>query len=129
MKTRAVLAAIGAVLLVASAAAHAFLGWPPFAADLREGGIEPDHITGLAIGWYFGSVAMVGFGLITAHAARELYCGRETGVPALGAIGLGYVAYGAVAFAATMHNPHFLGFIAIGLILLAAARPPRRGQG
>ncbi len=57
-----VLTIVGGVLLVVSAVPHALLGWPPAAEQLMAAGVEAELIGGLAIGWYFGSAAMLGLG-------------------------------------------------------------------
>ena len=57
------LTALGGFLILLSAVPHAFFGWPSFALKLRNAGLADDVITGLSIGWYFGSVAMVSMGL------------------------------------------------------------------
>ena len=71
MKRYSILGLVAGLLLIASSAAHAFLGWPPFGAALAEAGIEGDIIGALAVGWYFGSTAMLVFGVIVLAAAFE----------------------------------------------------------
>ena len=55
---------LAGVLLVLSALAHAFLGWPAMLAGLTEAGAGDDLTGALAVGWYFGSMAMFVFGLM-----------------------------------------------------------------
>jgi len=117
------LLAAGGILLVASSFAHAFAGWPPQRAALEAAGVEVDLIGGLTVGWYFGSVAMFAFGAIALRDAWEVSRdgGARTGASAL--IGLAYLLFGARALFYRGFNPHFLGFIVIGLLVLIPALP------
>ena len=123
---RSRLAALLAALLAASAVAHAALGWPPFKAELTELGLEKNDVDALAAGWYFGSVAMAMLAAIAWHIAKRLRAGHASFVT-LRIIGAGYLAYGAWAFVFRHFSPHFLGFMGIGVLGLAAGWPERGG--
>jgi hypothetical protein len=119
---------IGGSLLVASAGAHAFAGWPPQRKLLAQAGNEADLINGLALGWYFGSVAMLAFGVVVLRDARALgrHPAHVTGAAAI--IGIAYAAFGLWALFYKGFNPHFIGFIVIGLLIAIPAllgRAPR----
>ena len=64
-----------ALLLLASAWAHGALGWPTFAEALAGASVGPDVVGGLAVGWYFGSVSMLAFGLVVLLQALRLLRG------------------------------------------------------
>jgi hypothetical protein len=103
------------LLLVLSSAAHAGLGWPLMASELAKTSAPPDLTSGLAVGWYFGSVAMLAFGVIALVAGFS-------GVPARGsifwaslAVGVAYGGFGLATYA-VRRDTHFLGFVAIGTL-------------
>jgi len=126
MRLRLALAVLATLLFAAAAAAHAFLGWPPFEADLREAGLDGSHVGALATGWYFGSVAMATYAALAAFGAWEIRRGSLAGMVPLRLIGASYAGFGVAAWLIRSHNPHFLGFVVIGLTALAAGWPIRR---
>ncbi|MSR47541.1 MAG: hypothetical protein EXS13_10855 [Planctomycetes bacterium] len=87
-KSCSIVTIVAGALFLASPAAHAFLGFPPQREVLARASVDTDTATSLAVGWYFGSAAMVAFGAIAL-----------------------------AAFLACEMNPHFLGFIAMGALL------------
>lgn len=111
-RIRTALGIAGGVILVLSAVAHAFLGWPAMAAALAEVGAGADLVGALAVGWYFGSTAMLVFGLIVLRIA--LRAGERCAVRF---IAFGYLVFGVAAFLVRDLNPHFLLFIGTGLVL------------
>ena len=126
MKTRTVIAWIAGMLLLVSGLAHAFFGWPPLRNALQQVNVDADLIETAKIGWLFGSVAMFAFGLIVLSRAVQLSRGRQGDrAPAL-VIGICYVAFGLAAFIGTGRNPHFLGFILIGVLVTATALAGRK---
>ncbi len=111
-KSRAALGILGGALLVLSSLAHAFLGWPALAAALADSGVGEELAGALAIGWYCGSMAMLVFALIVLRTAI-----RNTDPCAVRFIALGYLVFGLAAWLARDLNPHFLLFIATGIVL------------
>lgn len=112
---RSVQLIIAGVLLLLSCGAHAGLGWPAVRHELVEHGTPAELVTTVAIGWLFGSVAMGAFGAIALVAG--------IGVPGGGylsalIVGLAYGGFGAVTYA-IYRDPHFLGFVLIGLLAVA----------
>ncbi len=105
------------ILLVLSSGAHAFLGWPQFAPALESAGLDADFIAALAVGWYFGSMAMLVFGLIVLLAAGT--AGKRKYVPAdvCWIIAAGYLLFGSAAYLARDFNPHFLLFVTTGIFV------------
>jgi uncharacterized membrane protein YhaH (DUF805 family) len=119
-KLRNILGLIAAAILVLSSGAHSVLGWPNLNAQLEATHAPADLILGLKIGWLFGGLAMLVFGIIIAaiFMARLRGEGAST-FPAL-VIGIAYIGVGAWALAVTK-NPFFTIFIVPGVLLLFAA--------
>lgn len=111
-RARLAFGVLGGVMLVLSSAAHAFLGWPQMRAALVEVGAGAELVSALQVGWHFGSTAMLVFGLIVLRIAT----GRLDRC-AVRFIALGYLVFGAAAFLARDLNPHFLLFVATGIVL------------
>ena len=114
MKSILVLSA--GALMVLSSAAHAFLGWPPLRGDLKSAGVAESLMGALAVGWYFGSVAMLAFGAITLRSGLLLRRGDRSGVTPVRIIAACYVVFGVITFVSRNFNPHFLVFIVTGLL-------------
>ncbi len=121
MKARAILGFLAALLLIASAFAHAFLGWPPFQASLDQAGVDAEVAAALRIGWYFGSLAMLAFGAIAFLAAARAIRGEQAANGSLWIIGTAYTLYGVVAYVVRDFNPHFLLFVVTGLLVASVA--------
>lgn len=113
---RSTLLIVAGVVMLASAVAHGALGWPSIKAGLDAAGAGPDLAGALSVGWYWGSASMVAFGIVTAAAGFRLRRGDRSGLPAVGAIAACYVGFGAAAFVLRDLNPHFLLFVATGLL-------------
>jgi len=111
-KARTLVGIVGGALLVISALAHAFLGWPAMDAALANVGAGEALAGALAVGWYFGSMAMLVFGLIVLRIAI-----RDGEPCAVRFIAVGYLVFGLAAWLARDLNPHFLVFITIGVLL------------
>lgn len=117
----------GGVFITLSSAAHAFLGWPGLAAELEPFNPSDSVRQTVAIGWTFGSAAMLAMGLVTLLAFAELpRAGAALASRVALVIGLAYLAFGIGAFAYSSGNPHFFGFMAIGLLLSLGAVLGRR---
>ena len=114
MKKRGVLGLAAGTLLLLSGLAHAFLGWPMFDSALRAANVDARLVSGLAAGWYFGSVAMLAFGVIVTHAGVCALRGRRPAAVAVAVIAIACVLFGLTAFCALDWNKHFLGFVLIG---------------
>ena len=117
-KARKAVGVIAGLMILISALAHAFLGWPAMAEALDDvitddaGAV--DLLGALAVGWYFGSMAMVVFALIVLRMAL-----RDADTCAGRFIAVGYLVFGLAAWLARDFNPHFLIFVAIGALLAA----------
>lgn len=128
MRLTRVLGGITAVLLLLSAIAHAAMGWPEVARTLRGAALAEDFIAGQAAGWLFGSLAMVVFGVFTLLSLARHALGLDPMRGAMLVIASAYCLFGAVAFVGRDYEPHFLGFVTIGVLELAYALRLPAGQ-
>jgi dolichyl-phosphate-mannose--protein O-mannosyl transferase len=117
--------AAGAILLLSSAA-HGLLGWPGLRTQLTAAGVPGDLLFGLMIGWYFGSVSMIVFGVIVLHLFARRFRGERLPAFAAVVIGTAYLAFGGWALAAS-GNMFFFIFIVPALLMIAASEPAARG--
>jgi hypothetical protein len=116
----------GAMLLL-SFVAHTVLGTREMGRALAATNAPPDLVRGLLVGWVFGGVGMLVFGVLSLRLFLALRRGeRESTVPAL-LIGLAYVGFGLWALAWSGFDPFFTVFIVPGLLLVAAALLARDG--
>jgi hypothetical protein len=121
------LTALG-LLVAASAAPHALLGWPSVAGELAAAGMGADVTGGIAAAWYFGSVAMLALGGVVVLAARDARAGGALGWRTALVVGGAYLGFGLGALA-LRGKPHFIGFVAIGACLAWAALRARPQGG
>lgn len=119
---------IAGALTLLSVIPHAFLAWPSFRRDLLTTGVDPNVVGALAAGWMFGSTAMVVFGLLGLVSGARLRRGDRSGVTVMRLVALAYVLFGATAFVARGMNPHFMYFVAIGVLIAAPLTGLRAGQ-
>ena len=111
---------IAGLLLLLSSCAHAGLGWPAMRSELARISAPTDLMASMAIGWYFGSVAMAAFGAIALSAGLG---GLASGGRVFWAsliVGLAYGGFGLATYG-IYHEPHFLGFVALGLLAVAGS--------
>lgn len=124
MKIRAGAGLAGGWLLVLSSAAHAFLGWPAIHAAIKQTNANEELTTDVTIGWLFGSVAMLAFGLIVLWFGLRLWRGQNVDSRPVMIIAVCYFGFGLAAFFWTRFNQHFIGFMVIGLLVSASAIGP-----
>ena len=84
--------------MMLSSVAHALLGWPAMRGELQKVGAGSDLMRGLGAGWYFGSVAMLTFGVVTLICGLRFKRGDFSGAVPAQVIGAGYVLFGLAAF-------------------------------
>ena len=120
-RTRLILGFVAGAFLLLSACAHSLLGWKSLSGRLAENQIPADLMQALAIGWHFGGVAMVAFGLIAILSFVRYRKNERASLAPVTIISLAYLAFGAFALVATQFDPFFLIFIVPGLMLLAAS--------
>jgi hypothetical protein len=115
----------GGLSILLSSIPHALLGWPPAAARLQDAGVDADAIAGIAVGWYFGSVAMIALGAAALVSAPQVSTARWAWRVPL-AIGLVYGSFGIAALALRSLRPQFVLFVASGALLVAGSLVGRR---
>jgi len=123
-KLRAVLGLVAGIIMVLSSAAHSLLGWKQFQSALGSLQAPPDLVLGLAIGWYFGGVAILTFGCIAIAVFASALRGRPVSFLPTALIALAYTAFGLWALVVSK-DPFFLIFIVPGLLLAFASLPAR----
>ena len=106
---RSFLVLLAGGLMVLSSIAHSVLGWPAQRSELRNAGAQEDLIGGLAVGWHFGSAAMLTFGAIVLVGGLKLRKGDLSGVVPVQIIAACYVLFGLAALFYQKLNPHFVG--------------------
>lgn len=117
---------IAAALMLLSALAHAFAGWPTVAEGLSGTGVATDVTAGLRVGWLWGSFCMAGFGLVTLAQSWQSRSGGGCNAATVAAVAGTYVAFGLWAFVDRDFNPHFLLFLLTGLLCCALLHPAAR---
>ena len=119
-----VIIAAGILMMLASFA-HGLLGWPALRAELLSEHAKPNLIEGLAAGWLWGSACMLTFGAIVTISGVQMRRGNRSGVVAVRAIALCFLAFGLLAFVLEGFEPHFLIFVLLGLLAAVSFFGPR----
>ena len=117
----------GGLVMIASSGAHSILGWKGLDAALRAALVPADLIEALSIGWRFGGVAMLAFGVIVIASFWRRMKGAPVSLFAATVVGATYLIFGGGALLVTKFDPFFTVFIAPGLLVLIgsyAARTP-----
>ena len=107
-------------IMIASSAAHSLLGWPQLRASLARAQTPPDLITGIAVAWHFGGVAMFAFGSLVILLFVDVLRHRSVSFLPAWLIALLYTVFGCGALFVT-GNPFFLIFVVPGVLLAAAS--------
>ncbi|HUR80536.1 MAG TPA: hypothetical protein VM733_07205 [Thermoanaerobaculia bacterium] len=124
---QAILGIAGGVALILSAAAHSLMGWPVMRTQLESTHAPADLIRGLGVGWHFGGVAMVAFGVIVLHLFAKCLRGERPSLMPVTIIAVAYIAFGAWALFISRFELFFLFvFVVPGLVLASASRLPSR---
>lgn len=128
MKSRSVVGLVAGCALLLSAIPHAFMGWPSFEPVLAAASVDVEAVAGLRIGWIYGSFSMAGLGIIVVLAAWSSW--RHATPPGSGpvVVAIATLAFGLWAYLGHGMHPHFLLFIAQGLLVgyYALPRGPRQ---
>ncbi len=123
MRVRGVLGLVAGAILILSSGAHSFLGWSGLRGRLTAAQVPPDLLLGVEVGWQFGGVAILAFGVIVvAQAVRRLRGETVWALPER-TIALAYLGFGIWALAISDMNPFFLVFIVPGILLAISALP------
>jgi len=127
MKIRSWLGLVGGVLILLSSAAHSILGWSGIHGQLLAAGVGTDLVDGLRIGWQFGGIAMVAFGVIAILTCVARLRGRAAPAIPLVVIGIAYSLFGGWASWASHGDPFLsLVFLLPGVLLVASGLPAGR---
>jgi hypothetical protein len=128
-KLATVLVVLGGLLMLLSAYAHAFQGWPAMAEGLAPHPVDAEIRAALAIGWLWGSACMAGLGVLTLGSLPGLRRGERSARIAIAAAGLTWLLFGAGALWWRWPRTHFLAFVVLGAIVLAGlVLDPRRAD-
>ena len=117
MTLRNMLGLVAGVMLVLSSAAHSLLGWPAQAGELAKTTTPADLAKGLEIGWKWGGVAMLLFGVIVVATFLKRWRGERVWLLPSALVTVGYLAFGAWALYASQFDPFFFVFIIPGALL------------
>ena len=121
MKLRAYLGIAAGLFMLAGAGAHGLTGFLPFQAAFQAASVPTGVIAGSYIGWIWGSFAMAGLGLLTLVESSRALRERPYSRPVLAVAGGTFLVFGSWALAFSGFNPHFLYFVALGLMALPLA--------
>ena len=126
---RTIAGLVAAAILLLSSAAHSLLGWPGIRAQLESANARADLVKGMQVGWLFGGVSMLAFGVIALIIfTRRLRGASVSTTPALVA-GVAYLAFGAWALAANDFAPFYFIFVVPAVLLLVASTGKETAHG
>jgi hypothetical protein len=121
-RARLIVGVIAGAVLLASSAAHTFLGWKELSERLSRTTAPPDLVTGLQIGWMFGGAAMVILAFVVLTTFVDRLRGGKAPLSHVIAIAVVYMAFGAWAIATSGGDLFYLGvFVVPGALLGIAA--------
>ena len=121
MKGRNILGLLGGVVLMLSALAHSVMGWQALSAELAKAQAPEDLVLGLQIGWHFGGMAMVAFGLIAISVFRRALRGESPSMIPIFVMSIAYLLFGVYALFVSKFDPFAFIFIVPAALLGAAA--------
>jgi hypothetical protein len=96
---RNVLGFVAGALILASAAAHAFVGWPAIHAEIAKTNAPAELVTGLAVAWQFSGAAMLAMGAIVLLQFSGARRQRDFSLRPAQVIAFVYLAFGIGALA------------------------------
>lgn len=120
-KFRAVLGIVAGAFLILNAFAHSMLGWKAMGEQLAHTNAPADLVAGLRLGWMWGAVPMVVFGILAIGTFLKRLRGQPAPVFTAALVAAAYLAYGAWAAITTGGDPFFLLFVVPGVLLLVAS--------
>jgi hypothetical protein len=123
MKTKAVLGIIAGVILLLSAGAHSILGWKAMNEQLAATNAPAALVQGLQVGWVFGGVVMLVFGILCINIFLKRLRGQSASTLAPILISVAYLGFSVWAAILTGGDPFFMIFV-IPAVLLAIASIP-----
>ena len=108
---------LAGILLVLSAGAHAFLGWPMVRSELQEFRAADGLLQDVGIGWLYGSAAMLTFAALVLTVWWWTRTGRVVAASVSALISLLYLGFGTWALVESAFDLNFLAFLVLGLLL------------
>ena len=111
---------IGAILMIVSSGAHSVMGWAAQRQLLAALQAPPETVRGLMVGWQFGGVALLTFGVIAALSFLQVLRGWTPHMRATLILGFAYTGFGIWTWFLT-REPFSLVFIVPGLLVLTGA--------
>lgn len=118
---RALAGLLAGVVMAASSYAHSVLGWPQLRAQLAQHNVPADLAKGLGVGWVFGGVCMLGYGLVALWMFSQAWRAVPVALAPARLIGLTYLAFGIGAMVVNGGDPFYVVFIVPALLLLYAS--------
>jgi hypothetical protein len=119
-RTRNALGLIAGGMLLLSSAAHSLFGWPAQAAELAKTTTPAEVATGLEIGWKWGGVAILTFGVMVVATFMKRWRGERVWMLPASLIAVGYLGFGAWALYKSNFDPFFFVFVVPGALLAIA---------
>ena len=123
MKFKSVLGIIAGVILILSAFAHSVLGWKAMGEQLAKTNAPADLVQGLQIGWIFGGVVMIVFGILAISTFVKRFRGEQASTFAPALISIAYLGFAAWAAVITGGDPFFMIFVVPAVLLAIASIP------
>lgn len=112
------------LLMLFGAAGYTLVILPDLHGDLVEIGVRPTVLGATVLHLRFAAMAMFGFAWIVGASAVASMRGAVPATVPLAVIAAIQLALGAMAFARS-HNPHHLGPVMMGVLIVAALFVPR----
>lgn len=125
-RVRNVVGMIAGGLMLLDAAAHGFAGWPGLRGELARTNASPDLVEAVKVGWIFGSVALLAFGLVLLALFRKRLQGEPVPTAPALVIGALVAGFGAWAFVESGLEPFYFVFMVPGALAVFAALGPTR---
>ena len=122
---KAMVGMIAGAMLVLSACAHSFLGWPELRNRMAIAQIDFDLTRGIQVAWHFGGMAMAAFGVIVWPLFFSALKGKAVSLQPALVIGIGHLVLGTWAVLRVESNPFFLLFLIPGALLVLAGWPKK----
>jgi hypothetical protein len=97
--------------------AHTALGLPDLNEAIARGDIGAPVAGGMQIAWTFAGLAMDVLGILVILFSAEVRKGLRAGWVKAMIVGALFLLFGIAAYAYSYPNPHFLSFIAVGVLL------------
>lgn len=116
---------IAGAMLVMSAFAHSFLGWPELRNRIAIAQIDYDLTSGILVAWSFGRMAMAAFGVILWPLFFSALKGNDVSLQPAFMVGIGYLLLGTWSVLRVETNPFFLLFLISGALLVLADSPKK----